>query len=85
MECCYNTVSDVLVDNPGPGAGRAHLYHPKRDKTGYRAEEQIFNDCCSEQNRLLCGFFNILRPPCKSDFWEKHRPSLSKLETIFTN
>lgn len=83
MECCYNTFSNVLVDNPEPGAGRAHLYHPYVYYTNYREEERIYQDCCSGRNSFLCAFFHILRPPCKSDSWVKLRPRLRKLETIF--
>jgi hypothetical protein len=83
MECCYSIFSGILVDAPEPGAGRVHLYHPWRYYTGYQVEERAYRDCCSGQNSILCWLFYFLRPPCKSYFWERIRPRLRKLETIF--
>ena len=83
FECCYR--SGVLVDTPEPGAGRAHRYHPRRNRTGFEVEEAAYRACCDslESSSESCQLFYSLRPPCRSNRWERRRPKLSMFISIF--
>ena len=79
-ECCYHPTRGYLIENPIPGAGRVHLYHPGNPSTirEFEEEEAAYNDCCSEPNNVLCGAFYWLRPVCTSDGWALTRPRWGK-------
>ena len=79
-ECCYHPTRGYLIENPIPGAGRVHLYHPGNPSTirEFEEEEAAYNDCCSEPNNVLCGAFYSLRPVCTSDGWALTRPRWGK-------
>ena len=84
FECCYKEDSGILVDTPGPGAGRTHLYHPVLFMAAYQAEEDVYRDCCSGQNNESCGLFYSLRPTCNSSNWQLYRSKLGMLKALFT-
>ena len=86
IECCYNVFSGFLVDTPGPGAGRAHTYHPDEDREGFEEEEAAYRACCDslQSSSESCQLFYSLRPPCQSNDWELFRPDLGESISIIS-
>ena len=77
IECCYDLFFGYLIESPIIGAGRVHRYHPQRffGRSLFDDEEDVYRDCCSVQNSLLCRVFYLYRPVCTSRGWRRRRPS----------
>ena len=81
VECCYDRRFGYLINSPGPGTGRSHAYHPKRNFNLFQEEENAYEDCCFGPARhFTCPLFYSLRPTCSSDNWRRrNKPRWGKL------